>query len=51
MDHHTAYLLKVLIEWKAFCEAHPKFEEAIVAILLENKKLKLENKRLKERLK
>lgn len=48
MDYVT-YLLKVVTEWEAFCKQHPKTKEAIIAVLLENQALKLENEKLKNK--
>jgi len=48
---HTTYILKVLTNWKAFVDAHPKLKQALVGLLIESQQLKLENEQLKERLK
>jgi regulator of replication initiation timing len=47
----AVYLLHVLTTWTTFCERHPNIKEAIIGILCENQALKIENEKLKERLK
>ena len=44
---HVDYLKNVLECWKAFCESHRLFAEAILAIVEENESLKSESEEKK----
>ena len=40
------YLQNVLDTWIEFCRHHPDFEQALMYILLENRRIKKENEKL-----
>lgn len=44
-DNPICYLQNVLDTWVEFCKHHPDFEHAIMYVLLENRRLKLENEK------
>lgn len=40
------YLQNVLDTWVEFCKHHPDFEQALMYVLLENRRIKKENEQL-----
>ena len=44
-DNPIDYLQNVLNNWIEFCKHHPDFEHALLHVLLENRRLKIENEK------